>query len=135
MTADGRAFDFDAMKTQGDNARLPLLFVLVMTPLPQPAGTPADVDGPTALERHYEYMHRLIDEGKLLLGGPCLGEPELPDGPPVPPGLVILRVDSRAEAEDIAHNEPFHLMGWRRNTVLAWTVKFGSVVPTLQAHF
>ena len=111
MTTGGTPFDFDAMVTQGENARIPQLFVLVMTLLPQATGTKADADGPTPLERHYEYMHRLIAEGKLLMGGPCLGEPRPPDGPPVPPGLVILRVDSREEAEEIAHNEPCHLMG------------------------
>jgi hypothetical protein len=43
-------------------------------------------------------------------------------------------VASRAEAEEIAANEPFQLMGWRRNDVMAWTVKFGSMIPALRSH-
>lgn len=129
-------FDYAAMTAQGQNAGVPTLYVMVMTPLPQtsgaaPAGT---AGGPSPLEAHYEYMHRLIEQGKVLLIGPCLHEPAVPDGPPVPPGVGILKVASREEAEDIARNEPFHRLGWRRNTVLAWTVKFGSLIPDLLAH-
>ncbi|MGV0991217.1 MAG: hypothetical protein ACOYB7_03095 [Mycobacterium sp.] len=40
-------------------------------------------------------------------------------------------VASRAEAEEIARNEPFHAMGWRHNSVTAWTPKFGSLIEVL----
>lgn len=65
-------------------------------------------------------------------GGPCMGEPRIQGQVPVPPGIGILRVSSRDEAEEIAQNEPFHTMGWRHNTVMAWTPKFGTLVELLR---
>ena len=75
-------------------------------------------------------MHDCIEAGKVLLIGPCMGE-QMPGHAPVPPGFGILQAGSLAEAEEIARNEPFAVMGWRRNTVTAWTPKFGSLIPTL----
>lgn len=131
MSADD--FDFAAMQAQGDTAGVPLLYVLVMTPLPvdpQAAATAA-AQQPTPLEVHYAYMHRLIAEGKVLLIGPCMQEPRLPGHAPVPPGIGVFRVGSREEAEEIAHNEPFHVMGWRHNAVMSWTPKFGRLIEML----
>lgn len=126
------SFDFAAMQARGDNAGLPQLYVLIMTPLPLASVPEAHAPGqPTPLEIHYAYMHDLIEDGKILLIGPCMGEPMAPGSAPVPPGIGILHVASREEAEEIAGNEPFGVMGWRRNTVQAWTPKFGSLVPTL----
>ena len=83
---------------------------------------------------HYEYVHRIVEAGKVLLIGPCIEEPPHPGDAPVPPGIAILRVASRAEADEIAHNEPFRKMGCRHNDVMAWTVKFGSLIPTLRDY-
>lgn len=133
MTESGTQFDFAAMQAQGNQAGIPVLYVLIMTPLPlatdpAPAASPGDA---TPLEVHYAYMHRLITQGKVLLMGPCMGESTFDGQAPVPPGIGILRVASRDEAEEIARNEPFHTMGWRRNTVMAWTPKFGTLVEVL----
>lgn len=130
------AFDFEAMTRQGNSAGLPPLYLMVMTPLPVAADAPAPQvpSGMTPLEWHYSYMHRLINEGTVLLIGPCVDEPKNPGDAPVPHGIGVLRVATRADAEEIAANEPFQLLGWRRNTVMAWTVKFGSLVPALSSH-
>jgi len=88
----------------------------------------------TPLEWHYSYMHRLIADGKVLLIGPCLDEPKNPDDAPVPHGIGVLRTATRAQAEEIAANEPFQLLGWRHNALMAWTVKFGSLIPALANH-
>ena len=122
-------FDFEAMKAQGEAAGIPELYLLIMTPLPVAGSQPAMS---SALEHHYAYMHRIIDEGKLLVAGPCMGEPAIPGQAPVPPGFGILTVGSREEAEQIARDEPFHTMGWRRNRVLAWTPKFGPLIEVLR---
>lgn len=131
-----RAFDFEAMTQRGNSTGLPELYVMVMTPLPIAADSPAPEvpAGLTALEWHYSYVHRLIADGKVLLIGPCMDEPKNPGDAPVPHGIGILRVATRAAAEDIAANEPFHLLGWRRNDVMAWTVKFGSMIPALTSN-
>ena len=99
-------FDFAAMQAQGNTAGVAQLYALIMTPLPLAAES---VD-PTALEVHYEYMHRLIEQGKVLAIGPCIGEPSVPGQAPVPPGIGILQVASRAEAEEIALSTPFDPM-------------------------
>jgi uncharacterized protein YciI len=131
-----RAFDFEAMTRQGNSTDLPELYVMVMTPLPIAADSPAPEvpDGMTPLEWHYSYMHRLIADGKVLVIGPCMNEPQNPGDAPVPHGIGILRAATREDAEEIAANEPFHLLGWRRNDVMAWTVKFGTLIPALRSH-
>ena len=131
--SDHLGFDFPAMTAQGNDTGLPEFYAMVMTPLPLPEA-PSRSDEPSPLEVHYEYIHRLIEAGKVLLIGPCMQEVRRPGDAPVPPGIAILRVASRAEADEIAHNEPFHTMGWRHNEVMAWTVKFGSLIPTLRDY-
>lgn len=122
-------FDFEAMKAEGEAAGIPVLYLLVMTPLPVAGAQPGMSD---ALRAHYEYMHRVIGDGKVLLIGPCMAEPVIPGQAPVPPGFGILMVGSREEAEQIARDEPFHAMGWRHNTVMAWTPKFGPLIEVLR---
>lgn len=122
-------FDFGAMKAQGEAAGVPVLYLLVMTPLPVAGSQPPTA---SALEAHYAYMHRVIESGTVLVIGPCMGEPAIPGQAPVPPGFGILTVGSREEAEQIARDEPFHQMGWRHNTVMAWTPKFGPLIEALR---
>jgi len=128
VSSDGE-FDFEVMKAQGEAAGVPELYLLIMTPLPVTGSAPAV---PSALEVHYAYMHRLVADGKVLAIGPCMGEPSIAGHAPVPPGFGILSVGSREEAEQIARDEPFHAMGWRHNTVMAWTPKFGSLIEVLR---
>lgn len=127
-------FDFEAMQAQGNNAGVPVLYAMIMTPLVPPSSPGADRNpgNPTALEEHYAYMHRLIEQGKILLIGPCMSEPTIPGQAPVPPGIGILSVGSLEEAQEIARNEPFHKMGWRHNAVMAWTPKFGTLTGVLR---
>ena len=127
-------FDFAAMVAQGNNAGVAELYLLIMTPLPADRAAETAPGAPSALEVHYAYMHRLVDESKALMIGPCTHEPVIHGRAPVPPGFGVLHVASRAEAEDIAHNEPFHTMGWRHNTVMSWTPKFGSLIEVLRSE-
>jgi len=122
-------FDFEAMRALGEAAGVQVLYLLTMTPLPVAGPQPAVS---SALEVHYAYMHRLIADGKVLVIGPCMGQPAIPGQAPVPPGFGILTVRSREEAEQIARDEPFHTMGWRHNTVMAWTPKFGPLIEVLR---
>ena len=123
-------FDFEAMRAQGEAAGVREFYLLIMTPLPVAGSQPA---ASSALEDHYAYMHRVIEDGKVLAIGPCMGEPTVPGHAPVPPGFGIFTVKSREEAEQIARDEPFHTMGWRHNTVMAWTPKFGPLIEVLRA--
>lgn len=128
MTDPGSQFDFAAMQAEGNQAGVPELYVLIMTPIAGARTSPGEV---APLEAHYAYMHRIVQEGKVLLIGPCMGEAAIQGQAAVPPGIGILQVASRDEAEEIARNEPFHTMGWRHNAVMAWTPKFGKLVKLL----
>ena len=125
-------FDFEEMLARGNSAGVPELYLVSMTPLPLTADQAAMEGAPSPLEKHYAYMHGLIEEGKVLAMGPCMGEPPVPGTAPLPPGIGILNVATREEAEDIARNEPFHTMGWRHNAVTAWTPKFGALIEVLR---
>lgn len=125
----GAEFDFEAMMAKGNAAGVPQLYLLIMTPLAVEGSQPTMS---AALEAHYLYVHRLLAAGKVLAIGPCMGEPAIPGQAPVPHGVGILRVGSREEADQIARDEPFHAMGWRRNRVMAWTPKFGSLIEVLR---
>ena len=126
-------FDFATMQAQGNAACVPELYVMIMTPLPLSSAVIAEsASDPSPLEVHYAYMHALIEQGAVLLIGPCMSESGKPGYAPVPPGIGILNVSSRAQAEEIARNEPFHVMGWRHNSVMAWTPKFGSLIENLR---
>lgn len=127
--SSGAEFDFEAMRAQGEAAGVGVLYLLIMTPLAVAGSQPAVS---SALEAHYAYMDRVIEDGKVLVIGPCMGETAIPGQAPVPPGFGILTVGSREEAEQIARDEPFHTMGWRHNTVMAWTPKFGSLIEVLR---
>lgn len=128
MSGDAE-FDFRDMQAQGEAAGVQVLYLLTMAPLPVAGPQPAVS---SALEAHYAYMHRIIANGRVLAIGPCMNETTSPGHAPVPPGFGILAVGSREEAEQIAQDEPFHTMGWRRNTVMAWTPKFGSLIEVLR---
>ena len=89
-------FDFQTMQARGNTAGVPELYVLTMTPLPLQT-TPGTVPGElTPLEVHYAYMHRLIEQGKVLVIGPCMGERITPGYAPVPPGFGILNAATLA---------------------------------------
>ena len=127
------SFDFESMKARGANAGVPQLYVLTMTPLPLASPPEAPAPGQLSpLEIHYAYIHDCIEDGKVLLIGPCMGEQIIPGYAPVPPGFGILQAGSLEEAEEIARNEPFAVMGWRRNPVMAWTPKFGSLITGIR---
>jgi uncharacterized protein YciI len=56
------------------------------------------------VRRHVERIRCLDDDGKLVLCGPTKGYPGVA-------GMVILRVKSEEEAEDICKAEPFVIEG------------------------
>lgn len=102
------------------------LFLVQMrpTPLSQGPDTPA---GAEMLRRHLVYLWELEARGVLFASGPV--DLHTPDQE----GLCILCVGDRAQAEAIAHAEPFHQAGWRRNTVRAWNLNEGESVPVGRA--
>lgn len=69
---------------------------------------------------HRGYLAGLYERGELLAAGP-LGEP----GPPR--GLLLLDVESAADAERIAQADPFAARGAiSEHSIGAWTPSFGA---------
>jgi uncharacterized protein YciI len=50
-----------------------------------------------AIDEHFDYLKKKLDEGKLILAGRCL-QGEF--------GIVIFRADSKKEAESFVNNDP-----------------------------
>jgi uncharacterized protein YciI len=90
------------------------------------------------LPAHLEHLNKLQNRGKLFAAGPTLVPADTVDKFEVlennqaigGDGIIILRVDTRAEAEEIAQSDPFHQAGIRRYEILPWIISKGSV--TLQ---
>lgn len=75
----------------------------------------------TALLAHLAWLERLEADGILVLSGPVDQEVALG------PSLSVFRAPSREEAEQLVHDEPMAVAGYRTNTVRSWTVNEGSI--------
>lgn len=75
---------------------------------------------------HLRWLEQLEADGRLFLSGPVDAESGLG------PGLSVLNVTTRADAEAIAATEPFALAGLRTNTVRSWTVNEGSLTVNVK---
>ena len=71
------------------------------------------------LAHHLEYMISLEKAGKMLASGPL-------DFGKSSDGMTILRVESEAEAREIANNDPFVRHGVRSFTMREWVIMEGS---------
>jgi uncharacterized protein YciI len=101
-------------------------FVIVAETLAgwRPPSTP---EGHAVLERHYQWGHQLRASGQLLFAGPIDVETMGPGAPsPVGrvTGMIVIRAASKDAAESLAHDEPFHREGFRKNVVHSWSLHF-----------
>ena len=86
-------------------------------------GTP---EGREVLRQHYLWGRRLQQRGVLLFAGPV--DLELAGPGSSPPhgqitGLIVLRAESRDEAQTLANEDPFHVAGYRKNVVHSWSLR------------
>jgi uncharacterized protein YciI len=91
----------------------------------QPPSTP---EGRRLLHEHYLWAREAHARGHLLFAGPLNMAAHGPGAPPsigVLTGLLVFRAASKAEAEEIAHQDPLHRAGFRKNVVHPWTVRWG----------
>jgi uncharacterized protein YciI len=77
-------------------------------------------EGKDVLMKHYAWGANLKANGKLILAGPT--DFDLTSTGKVNPightrGLIMLNVQTREEAEELAFKDPFHTNGFRRNLV------------------
>ncbi|MEM9517115.1 MAG: YciI family protein [Actinomycetota bacterium] len=104
------------------------LYLIEMTPTsawPDPDDPPTD-SMMQHLVDHLHWLEAREQDGTLFLSGPI----DADQG--VGPGLAVLNVATREEAERLAADEPFARAGLRSNTVRSWTVNEGSITVNLK---
>ena len=87
------------------------------------------------LSAHLAHLEKLQKQGLLFAAGPTLVPADsvntfkllTKDQAIGGDGIIILRVDSRSQAEEIAQADPFHQSGIRRYEILPWIISEGSV--------
>jgi len=75
------------------------------------------------LEEHLAYQHEIEQNGTMFAAGPFATDDESHwQGE----GMVIIRANSLAEAEQVAANDPMHKSGARTYRVRPWLMNEGS---------
>jgi uncharacterized protein YciI len=74
------------------------------------------VDNPTkeesqAMGAHFAYLKKLLAEGKLIVAGPSINGPKTF-------GIILVEVDSEAEAKAIMEGDPAYKAGVQKGEVL-----------------
>ena len=75
--------------------------------------------------QHLLWLWELERSGRLFASGPV----EAADATD-PYGMIVIAAPSKAEAERVAEGEPFHVAGWRQNTVGGWNINEGVAAST-----
>jgi uncharacterized protein YciI len=94
--------------------------------------SPADGMGPVMenLEEHLQFQVKLEQDGIMLGAGPFWDDDEHTwNGE----GMVIIRADSLAHANEIAASDPMHSSGARTYKVRPWLLNEGRI--TVQVNF
>jgi len=73
------------------------------------------------MEEHFLYLKQLTAARKVLMAGPCLTNP--------PFGLIVLQVDSEAEAREIMSKEPSVVAGIHTYDMAPLVVSLMAVNP------
>jgi uncharacterized protein YciI len=92
--------------------------------------TPVDGIGPVManLQTHLDYQETLEKRGIMFAAGPHWTDDEQRwDGE----GMVVVRADSLAAAQEIAAADPMHIAGARRYRVRPWLVNEGTITVRL----
>jgi uncharacterized protein YciI len=82
-----------------------------------------------ALPDHLAYQVSLEERGIMFAAGPLFDR----DDAPARAGLIIIRANSFAEAEEIAKADPMHARGLRSYTIDRWQINEGGF--TLKVKF
>ena len=92
--------------------------------------TPTNGMGPVMenIEKHLQFQVKLEQDGIMLGAGPFWADDEHNwHGE----GMVIIRADSLAHAQEIAATDPMHSSGARSFTIRPWLLNEGRVTMTL----
>ncbi len=75
------------------------------------------------IEEHLAYQHEIEQNGTMFAAGPFATDDEANW---MGEGMVIIRANSLAEAEQVAANDPMHKSGARTYRVRPWLMNEGS---------
>ena len=67
------------------------------------------------MDVHFTYLKKLSDEGKVVLAGPSLNGPKTF-------GIIVVEVDSEAEARKILEGDPSYKAGLQKGEVLPFRI-------------
>jgi uncharacterized protein YciI len=116
---------------------IPLQVFIILAETLEGWKNPNSEEGKEVLLKHYAWGADLKANGKIILAGPT--DFDLTSTGKINPignttGLIMLNVQSREEAEELAFKDPFHTNGFRRNTVQSMkiTITDESVYETLK---
>ena len=96
---------------------------------------PMTEEGKPVLLEHYTWASALKASGKLILAGPT--DVELISTGKINPlgrttGIIMIKAESREEAERWAFKDPFHIHGFRKNAV--YSMKISMTEHSLFQH-
>ena len=99
---------------------IPLQVFIILAETLEGWKNPSSDEGKEVLLKHYAWGAELKANGKIILAGPT--DFELTSTGKISPighttGLIMLNVETREEAEELAFKDPFHTNGFRRNQV------------------
>ncbi len=86
--------------------------------------SPATSEGREELERNDQWAAKRRAAGALLFVGPRDFDSNGPGAPALVSRvtrLLVLHAATRRDAEEIAHEDPFHVTGFRKNHLHAWS--------------
>jgi len=89
---------------------------------------PTTDEGKKVLHQHYLWLLDLEQHGKLILAGPMNHDiiaKGIISAVGNITGLIMIKAETRQEAESIAIQDPFHISGFRRNVVHSLNIRFG----------
>jgi len=101
-------------------------YLIMMRPAEDPP--PAPKPPPEMRLDHHAWLVEMERAGVLVGAGPCRDAEGWVQGT----GLLILRADDRAEAEALAHEEPYTKSGQREIDIIPWQRNEGSTVINLR---
>jgi uncharacterized protein YciI len=88
-------------------------FLVIYRPPRSTFGDDATAEEKRAVGDHFEYLKRLLEEGTLLLAGPCLDASM---------GIAVLETDSFEQAEAVLARDPAVLAGVFRGEIRPYRV-------------
>lgn len=90
---------------------------------------PSSPEGRRVLHEHYLWPLEVQKRGHLVVAGPMNTDLLGPGAPPpigAPTGLIVLRAASKADAQALAHQDPLHRSGFRKNVVCPWSIHWAA---------